>query len=40
MDEARHAAHARAQGARDLPAPVKALMTRIADLMRFVSFRI
>jgi 3-demethoxyubiquinol 3-hydroxylase len=40
MDEARHAAHAREQGARELPAPVKTLMTGIADLMRFVSFRI
>lgn len=39
-DEARHAAQARTNGARELPVPVKALMTRIADLMRFVSFRI
>jgi ubiquinone biosynthesis monooxygenase Coq7 len=39
-DEARHAQQARAAGARELPAPVKQLMTRIADLMRFISFRI
>ena len=39
-DESRHAAEARAAGARELPIPVKSLMTRIADLMRFVSFRI
>lgn len=40
VDEAQHAAQAKAEGARELPVPVKALMTRIADLMRFVSFRI
>lgn len=39
-EEAQHAAQARAEGARELPAPVKTLMTGIADLMRFVSFRI
>jgi 3-demethoxyubiquinol 3-hydroxylase len=39
-DESRHAAEAKAAGAHELPIPVKSLMTRIADLMRFVSFRI
>lgn len=39
-DEARHAETARASGARELPALVKSGMTRVADLMRFVSFRI
>ncbi len=39
-DEAKHAAQARAEGARELPLPVKHLMARIADLMRFISFRV
>jgi ubiquinone biosynthesis monooxygenase Coq7 len=39
-DETRHATQARMDGALELPAPVKALMTRVADLMRLVSFRI
>lgn len=39
-DEARHAAEAREAGAEPLPGPVKTLMTRVADFMRFVSFRI
>lgn len=39
-DEARHADNARKAGAEPLPAPVRALMTRVADLMRFISFRI
>lgn len=38
-DEARHADAARHAGARELPGPVKWTMTRIADLMRFVSYR-
>jgi ubiquinone biosynthesis monooxygenase Coq7 len=40
IDEAGHAAQARADGAQELPLPVRTLMTRVADLMRFVSFRI
>lgn len=40
IDESSHAAAARAEGARELPEPVKNLMTRIADFMRFISFRI
>ncbi|HEX7028335.1 MAG TPA: 2-polyprenyl-3-methyl-6-methoxy-1,4-benzoquinone monooxygenase [Gammaproteobacteria bacterium] len=39
-DEARHAAEAREAGAAPLPAPVRKLMNRVADVMRFVSFRI
>lgn len=39
-DEARHADHARQAGARKLPGPVKWTMTRIADVMRFVSYRL
>lgn len=39
-DEARHAAEAREAGAVPLPPPVRTLMTRVADFMRFVSFRI
>jgi ubiquinone biosynthesis monooxygenase Coq7 len=40
VDEANHAAQARAEGARELPVPVRQLMTGIADLMRFISFRV
>lgn len=40
MDEIGHAAAAKADGAQELPLPVKNLMTRIADLMRLISFRI
>lgn len=40
VDEARHAEAAREAGAEPLPAPVKTLMARVADFMRFVSFRI
>ncbi|HEY3486792.1 MAG TPA: 2-polyprenyl-3-methyl-6-methoxy-1,4-benzoquinone monooxygenase [Gammaproteobacteria bacterium] len=39
-DESRHADAARAAGAQELPVPVKQLMARTADLMRFISFRI
>jgi len=39
-DETRHAAAARAAGARELPASVKTGMTWTADLMRLISFRI
>jgi ubiquinone biosynthesis monooxygenase Coq7 len=39
-DEARHAEAAHAAGARELPGFVKAGMTHIANLMRFISFRI
>lgn len=39
-DEARHAEAARKAGARALPAAVKISMGKIADLMRFVSFRL
>ena len=39
-DEERHAEKARAAGARELPTPVKKIMTGIANLMRFVSHRI
>lgn len=38
-DEARHAEAAREAGATPLPPAVKTLMTRVADLMRFVSYR-
>jgi ubiquinone biosynthesis monooxygenase Coq7 len=39
-DEARHAEEAREAGARALPESVKTLMSRVADVMRFVSFRV
>ncbi|MBN1379193.1 MAG: 2-polyprenyl-3-methyl-6-methoxy-1,4-benzoquinone monooxygenase [Gammaproteobacteria bacterium] len=39
-DESRHAAAAKAAGAQELPVTIKAAMTQIANLMRFVSFRI
>ena len=39
-DEARHADHAQAQGARTLPPPVPALMAMASNLMKTVAYRI
>lgn len=39
-DEARHADHAQAQGARTLPQPVPTLMTLASKLMKAVAYRI
>ena len=39
-DEARHADHAQAQGARTLPQPVPALMTAASNLMKAIAYRI
>lgn len=39
-DEARHGENARAAGGVELPAPVPRLMEAVADLMRFVAYRI
>jgi ubiquinone biosynthesis monooxygenase Coq7 len=39
-DEARHADHAQAQGARVLPQPVPALMAAASNLMKAVAYRI
>jgi 3-demethoxyubiquinol 3-hydroxylase len=40
QDEARHGDQAAAAGARALPAPVKALMRRVARVMKFGAYRI
>jgi 3-demethoxyubiquinol 3-hydroxylase len=39
-DEARHGDQAAAAGARELPGPVKALMRRVARVMKFGAYRI
>jgi ubiquinone biosynthesis monooxygenase Coq7 len=39
-DEARHADHAQAQGARALPQPVPALMAAASNLMKTIAYRI
>jgi ubiquinone biosynthesis monooxygenase Coq7 len=39
-DEARHAEHAEAQGARVLPQPVPALMAAASKLMKAVAYRL
>ena len=39
-DEARHGATAKAEGAVDLPFPIKGLMRVAADVMRLVAYRI
>ena len=39
-DEARHADHAQAQGARILPQPVPALMSMASNLMKTIAYRI
>jgi 3-demethoxyubiquinol 3-hydroxylase len=39
-DEARHADHARAQGARVLPPPVPTLMAMASNLMKTIAYRI
>ena len=39
-DEARHADHAQAQGARTLPQPVPTLMALASKLMKTVAYRI
>jgi ubiquinone biosynthesis monooxygenase Coq7 len=39
-DESRHAQHAAAAGAAELPAPVKAAMTLVSKVMTFAAYRI
>ena len=39
-DEARHAEHARSQGARTLPPPVPGLMAMASNLMKAIAYRI
>ena len=39
-DEARHAAHAEAQGARVLPQPIPAVMAMASNLMKAIAYRI
>src|SRR5687768_12182350 len=39
-DEARHAAHAEAQGARALPQPIPAVMAAASNLMKAIAYRV
>jgi ubiquinone biosynthesis monooxygenase Coq7 len=39
-DEARHAEHAQAQGARELPQPVPTLMAAASNLMKAIAYRV
>ena len=39
-DEARHAAHAEAQGARVLPQPIPAVMAMASNLMKAIAYRV